>query len=1306
MKTHAFSRALLRIFFIVISFLGQIQVSAAPQMPEPELSWRNVTVDSRKTAVFCLFMDSRGVMWLGTNSGLYFYDGVTTHPVGQTELFGTQVYSIIEKDNKLYIGSNNGLLVYDYPSGLVNESTVAAPKEIRSLLLVDNMLWIGSLNGIFRYDMNSGDITDFSAGLPHRSVYSILRDSRGIIYVGTYNGLARWDSVSENFSPLKVRMDNTQEYSSLFANCLLESGDRESIYIGGEGALYKYTPANERWESVTLLENNNIKSLSKGNADHILIGTDDGVFDMSGDSVKHYRHDSRQELSLADNEIWCIYADENNNVWTGHERGFSIASNSNSIRTIKLSNLAHSGEGNEIYSIFRDSANNLWFGGTNGVIRLSVDSTPHWYRHSDKRNSLSHNRIRAIHEDEDNNIWFATDGGINRYNKDSECFDSFRIIDERGLHNSNWVYALVEDKGYFWIGSFLNGLHYVNKDKFQSGEKVIVSDKSINADSESADSLRLSNNLVNDMIKDHNGDLWILLFRDNALTRFSPLSGKMVSYNIFELTGSYPTHIASDTLGRVWCAFNGGVIVFDDKGDYNIVRFPYTNSDETILAIGKVADGMWVSSQSNVWCIDGNTLEARLLPIPQKSYTAIYEDTENRKVYLGGTDEILEVDNNILSHPVDYKTIKMILNDRGEGHLNLSDIRSGADGMTIPYGGSITLVISSLDYSPESVQRYMYKLAESPADTLDGWIVMPEGANTITFSDLKMGDYSVLVKSIGSPVSPVSIPLNVKAPWPLSWWAIVLYIIIAMGVVYWIVWYTRQKNLRSFHEQERQTALENVERKLSFLSEISHDLKTPLSMILGPVSLMKEKAKDPENRRNLETVYDNAVRLNNMIHRTLELQHLEDTDENLLILSIFDVVDFCKGVFEVFKENNPQKHFVFHSSSAQILIEADAVKFESVITNLLSNACKYSDDDATISCGIEMREGHVEIVVSDDGVGISDIDQPLVFQRMFRAPATSKLKEGTGLGLYLIKKYLELMGGNISLYSKEGQGTAFIVTLPISDKILPEALTNIEAEDSGAPKILIVEDNIQISEFITGMLKDEYTFLTAPNGRAGLAIACSFTPDLIIVDEMMPIMSGLDMVRMIKQNPRLSAIPVIMLTAKSDNKTENESIKLGIDVFMTKPFEPSALLGRIAQLLKARTEIKEKVRIQTIAEAEAKPIEAESANEKALAKIAKIIEENISDPDLNVNLLCEKSGIAQKQLYRLIKKYLGIAPLDYIRRVRLQKAAMLLSQHRFTVSEISYMVGFKTPSYFAKCFQNQFGVKPSQYQSDDDSTCK
>lgn len=1302
MATRNISLNLHRLVVSLLVASISFYASSAPQLPELELSWKNVSVDGKKTAVFSLFNDSRGIMWLGTNSGLYFYDGVTTHSVGENELFGTQIYSIIEKDNKLFLGSNNGLLIYDYLSGTVCPYPSATPKEIRTLLLIDNELWIGSLNGIYRLNLQNKKIADLSDGLPHKSVYSLLRDSRGILYAGTYNGLARWNAISRSFHLVNVKKDISIT-GSLFVNTLLESENGESLYIGGERFLYRYTPTTEDWEKIIDIGSNNIKSLSKGNNGHILIGTDNGVFDMYKDTIKHYRHDSRLELSLADNEIWCIYADPQFNVWTGHERGFSIASNSSSIRTIKLSTLTHSGEGNEIHVIRRDSRNNLWFAGTNGVIKISSDATPTWYRHSDSSNSLSHNRVRSMLEDSEKRIWFATDAGINRFNSKSNDFDVFHIVDENGEHNSNWVYALIEDGDYFCTGSFLNGLHFINKFRLDDKGGTIVSDFSLNAETEFSGDKALANNFVNDIVRDSKGNLWILLFRDNMLTKFNLRTKSLHRFNIYDLTKGYPTNISIDRAGRIWCAYKGGVIVFNEDGSHRIIKFPYTNSDETILALGKVDDGMWVSTQSNVWNIDGNSLNAILLPIPQKSYTAVYEDITSNKVYLGGTDEILEVDKSITENGFDFKSIKMVLNDRGSGLFNLSDIKNGEKGLKTPYGGNVTLVVSTLNYSPEAVQRYMYKLADSPIDTIGGWIVMPEGANTISFSDLKMGDYTLLVKTVGSPIEPVTIPIKVSPPLLMSWWAICLYVLVVLTIVYWIVWYTRKRNIRSFQEQERQTALENVEKKLSFLSTISHDLKTPLSMILGPVSLMKEKAKDPESKRNLETIYDNAVRLNNMIHRTLELQHLEDAAENLLIISTFDVVEFCKGVFEVFQENNHQKKFIFHSSCSQLLIEADAVKFESVITNLLSNACKYSDEGATISVGISSKSNEVEIVVSDDGVGIADIDQSLVFQRMFRAPSTSKLHEGTGLGLYLIKKYVELMKGNINLYSKEGQGTSFVVTLPVSEKSLPISRQNNSTEDNNRAKILVVEDNIQISTFIMDVLRNDYTCLAAENGRSGLAIAASFVPDLIIVDEMMPIMSGLEMVKRMKQHPRLSSTPLIMLTAKSDNKTENESIKLGIDVFMTKPFEPTALLGRIKQLLKSRTDIKEKVRIETIIEAEVKPIEAESINEKSLAKIVKIVEENISDPNLNVNLLCEKSGIPNKQLYRLIKKYIGTAPLDYIRSVRLQKAAVLLSQHRFTVAEISYMVGFKTPSYFAKCFQNQFGSTPSQYQSDDET---
>lgn len=1301
------SNRMSRFFAFILTILAAsvmpAEVLSLPTLPDPEPTWKNVRVDGKKVAVFCFYKDSRDLMWLGTNNGLYFYDGVTPRPVCEDILKATQIYSLVEKDGKLFLGTNNGLKSFDYIAGKISHDLTSSPREIRTLLSVDDDLWIGGLDGLCRYNTLTGTSTDLSATLPNRSVYSMLRDSRGIIYVGTYKGLARWDARKSQFHPLRIRSGGAEQ-PLLFANCLLESDDRESIYVGGEGALYRYSPASDNWKRVNAVDNINIKSLTNGKDGHILVGSDNGVFDLSGDSIRHYRHDSGKEFSIADNEIWSIFSDSDNNIWTGHERGFSIASNSSAMRDIRISDLTGSGEGNVVYSIFRDRNHDLWFAGSNGAIRISGDRKPFWYRHTDRQNSLSHNRVRAIHEDSDNNIWLATDGGLNRFNRNSDSFDTFHVVDTLGEHNSNWIYSLVEDGDSFWVGGFLSGLMHVGKKAFSTKGGLIAADHTINSESDTTKGYRLRNDFINNVIKDPEGNLWILLFRDSVVTRYSPLTHHKIDFNIRELAGEYPSNISIDRKGKIWCAFKGGVIILSHDMRNKLIRFPDTNSDESILSMGKVGDGMWISTQSNVWAVNPDSSEADLLPLPQNSYTAVYEDTVAGKVYLGGTDQILEVDVDAVVAKPDYKTIRMVLRAGGGSNpLSFQEIQGKSPGLRLPYGGNITLMVSTLNYAPEALHRYMYKLARSESDTVGGWVVMPEGVNTITFSDLNMGNYLILVKALGSTEGHVAIPLSVDPHPALSWWALTIYFFIAVALIFWIIWYVRRKNLRTFREQERQTALENVERKLTFLSSISHDLKTPLSMIIGPVSLMKEQAREPETKKNLESIYNNAVKLNNMIHRTLELQHLDDNNENLLITSTFDVVEFCRSVFDVFRENNPQKKFLFISEAPQLLIEADAVKFESVITNLLSNACKYSDEGATISCGIRRENDKVEIVVSDDGMGISETDQPLVFQRMFRAPATSDLREGTGLGLYLIRRYLALMGGSVDLYSKEGVGTSFVVRIPVTDKTLPGSAIVNEDEESDLPKILIVEDNMEISGFLVNVLSGNYTSLVADNGRAGLSIASSFIPDLIIADEMMPVMTGLEMVRRMKQNPRLSSIPIIMLTAKSDINTENESIKSGIDIFMAKPFEPSALIARIGQLLKSRTEIREKARIQAITEAESHPIEAESVNEKLLAKIARTIEENISDPDLNVNLLCEKCDIPNKQLYRLIKKYMDLTPLDYIRRVRLQKAAVLLGQRRFTVAEISYMVGFRTPSYFAKCFQNRFGVTPGQYKPEDDT---
>ena len=1264
------------------------------QFPQTHPEWKNISVDHWRKTVFYLFQDSHDMMWLGTNGGLYYYDGVTTRPISPDNNLPYQIYSIVEHNDMLYLGSNNGLFIYDLLTGQFITPPTGSPNEIRALLLHNDTLWIGSLEGVFALNLNSNSFSNHSDGLPHISTYSLLRDSRGILYAGTYKGLARMTDTSDRFEAINTT--NTAP----FVNCMIESPDSNSIYIGSEGALFKFQPESNLWQKVTEVENNTIKSLALSKQQNLLVGTDNGLFEVNKNEVRHFRHDSRNDCTLSDNEIWCVYSDKNDNIWVGHERGFSIASNTNLQRTIGLASMTNSGEGNEIHNIHRDSQGNLWLGGTNGIILLTANGSSHWFRHSKTDNALAHNRIRAITEDSQNNIWLSTDGGIHRFEPKSNSFHNFRVTDNAGGHISNWVYAISESQDYLWIGSYLSGLHYVAKSKFKTSVNgTIIADQSINSTNSlfNGHHIKLNNELVNNVVKDNNDNIWVLLFRDNEITRISN-DGTCKKYNILQLTGEYPHSICCDNIGRLWCAFNGGVIIIDSIGRHNIVRYPSTTGNNDILTMGCVGNDMWISTFSNVWRIDGESLLPTLAPVTQQRYTAIYHDRLTNKVFLGGTDELTEVDATLLKHKLIINPIRLNINP--DGYYRHCDSENLKFPITLNHDETINLSVSSLDYSPQSIHQYAYKLAKSTSDTVGNWIYIPIGVNTIYLSGLSMGNYQLLIRSAITPGNILTIPLKVKAPWYLSGWALTFYILFTILFALSIFLYLRRRNLRAIHEEERRQALINAEQRLSFLSDISHELKTPLSMIIGPVSILKERVTDTDSRNSLDLIYNNAIKLNNLIHRTLELKQIDSSNENLLILSTFDIVEFCKSIFNAFKTNNVAKKFVFHTEISQAFIEADVVKMESVISNLLSNACKYSTDGSTISMGISAITDKVQIIVADDGVGIAESDQPLVFQRLFRSQATAKTQEGTGIGLYLIKKYLELMNGNIELFSRQGQGTSFTVTIPASnDKF---QTTNTEASyngKNGKPKILIVEDNNQMSSFLKSLLRQNFNCLEASNGRTGLSLAASFGPDLIITDQMMPLMNGNEMVAQLKQNPRLALIPIIMLTAQDDNQTENTSIKLGVDVFIAKPFEPNILTSHISNLIETRNQLRHAARIASITEA--KPIEAESHSEKQVAKIANIIEENISDPDLNVNMLCELSGISNKQLYRIVKKYIGLTPLDYIRSVRLQKAAMLLNQHSFSISEVCYMVGFKSPSYFTKCFSEHYGVNPSQYQAED-----
>lgn len=929
---------------------------------ESDLEWRNIDVDGHRAAVFCIYTDSRGLILVGTSQGLFLYDGAETHRVGGSDLTGVHVYSIVEHEDCLFLGSNHGLMVYQCKTGRIDAS-LSDPSmgEIRSMLTSDNKLLIGSLNGLFAYDYSSKKKMDMSKGLPHRSVYSLLRDSRGILYAGTTGGLARYDVSTSRFYPVESEMLHSNSQRT-FVNCMLEAPDRQTIYIGTGDGLFSYRPAQERWNHIEPLSHVMVKSLATNRDGHLLVGTYDGLFHLAPNAIHLYQRDTRKPTSPAGNQIWTVMEDAEGNVWTGHERGISIASNSAYFRSLKIGSLVSTGESNEFLTMFRDTRGDLWLGGTNGVIVRKADGTAQWHHLADADDTTGNICVRSVMEDSHGTVWLSTDGGIFRYNAATGTFSKFLLSDAKGDRVCNWVYAVRQMGEDLWVASYLGGVNRIGLSKLSGNSGAVKADFSLERGKV------MENDNISHMVADDKGCLWVLLYGSQYLYRYHTDTKKADRYDMLQMAGAVPTYICIDRKGRLWCAYKGGVMVFDSDGKTTNISLPSSGSDESVLTMAAVDDGVWVSTMSNLWSIDGSRLSPMLIPVPQKGYTAIWDDIPSGKVIVGALDEVLEVNKIPMNEVQNMGQIRMALQCVNGQVKNLNNLIDQSDAFFIPYGGSLSLIVSTLNYSPDIVPHLQYRVVKRGSDDAEGkWVVMPEGVSTINLTDMSFGDYEIQVKVVSNPLPPAVIPLKVGKPFWLSWWAFVLYFLFVAAVAGAIIWYQRRRAMRRAQEREREETLANVEQKMAFLSVEKQDLET-----------------------------------------------------------------------------------------------------------------------------------------------------------------------------------------------------------------------------------------------------------------------------------------------------------------------------------------------RIEQLLKASEEMTAHQRHQAITDA--KPIEIESPIEKQLAGIAQIVEENISSLDLNGAFIGEQCGVSEKQLYRTLKKHLGVTPSEYIRNVRMQKAAMLLSQNYFTVSEVAYMVGFSAPSYFSKCFQDHYGVAPSAYHPNDQKT--
>jgi signal transduction histidine kinase/DNA-binding response OmpR family regulator/ligand-binding sensor domain-containing protein len=621
----------------------------------------------------------------------------------------------------------------------------------------------------------------------------------------------------------------------------------------------------------------------------------------------------------------------------------------------------------------------------------------------------------------------------------------------------------------------------------------------------------------------------------------------------------------------------------------------------------------------------------------------------------------------------------------------------------------IGIEFSSLNYVNPTQTYYRYRLEGVD----DNWreIVAQNGTGSASYTNLAPGTYVFEVQAANNSKEwtdeSSTITIRVKAPFWKTPLAYIVYITILLFLFYLsLINYKRLTHQRLHRKNEERLN----QMKFSFFTNVSHEFRTPLTLILTPLESVLKEIKDTALEPRMQLIYRHARDLQNLVNQLLDFRRLEISGEKLN-LTFGDIVEFVRQFGDLFGKLAEEKKigFSIYSDEPEMYMYFDNDKLYKIINNLLSNSFKFTPLGGIITVHLsrttdKQNRGLIQLQVLDSGSGISENDLPKVFNRFYQSPGT---QGGSGIGLHLVKEYVKLHSGKIEVESEPNTRTAFTVTIPdylTPEKSEPEAqiiLPEVHTGEVPVPvasvkqRLLVVEDNDDLRGFLVAELSGKYEIIEAADGLAGVEMAQSKSPDLIVSDVLMPKMDGLELCKRIKSDLHTSHIPVILLTARSSEENKLSGYQSGADEYLSKPFNLDFLLLRIEKLIEQQNRRKEKFS-QRI-EVNPKEITITSLDEQLIQKALICIEQNMDNPDYSVRQFSLDMGMDRTVLYKKLQSITGLSPSDFLRSIRLKRAAQFLIQGQYPVAEVAEKVGFNTPKYFTKYFKEAFGVTPSQY---------
>jgi len=1333
-----------------------------------------------------IFSDSRGMIWFATVSGLNRFDGHSVRvfknlPGDPTTIPENSIQRIYEDHlGFLWLFTTNRVFIFDpaiekfgVDHPLFHKNIRLPIEHITSVKVgADSALWITNLyHGVYHYTPSTGQFQHLfpRSGSPGSISSSRVSDisfcTKGFPHLIHTSGLVDVvDPVS-----LKVVETIDLEINSLIPGhvgnfrLVIDSDNDLWVYstVAGNGLIFANRASGQvtrfcSTSAINRLSSNMVSGVIEDRKGKIWVATDHGginIIDKNTMKVEVLLNNPGDETSLSSNVITSIHKSQDGIIWVGtFKNGVNYYHESLFQFQLYRAHSFHESDvfANDVNCFAEDKHGNLWIG-TNGrglVYYNRANGSFHVYRHQPGNpNSISSDIIVSLCIDHKGRLWIGTyQGGLNLYN--GQGFVHFKHSnDNPDMLPDNRVWQIFEDsRKRLWVGTLGGGLAMFDE---RANRFVIYREGDFNS---------VSSDFILDLMEDRQGNLWIGTSAGLNMLEASTNRFKHFLHDENNPAGlSHPSVLSllEDARGRLWVGTRNGLNLLDpETGTFSVFREEDGLPDHNIITMLDDGTGdVWIATLNGLSNLrtDGKgqvsfrnyDLLDGLQGLEFNVNSALR--TSRGEMLFGGADGFnIFIPEQIIEHQhqfnvvlTDFKVMNrsVSIGQEMNGHVILERAVGFLSRVSIRHDQNVfSIGFAALNYFHPERTRFRYKLEGFN----NQWIETDSRNRVATYTNLNPGDYIFRVQATGSDGNwgQAEAMLNIRVIPPIyaSTWAFVIYFLLFLIFVILLVAVIRKREKARYQRQQEKDEVNRIRYldalKTRFFTNVSHEFRTPLTLILTPLERMINDERDAPLKEQLKMIQRNGKRLLHLVNQLLDFRKIE-VDKISLNPSHGDVAGFISDVFcsfsDLFQSKNLSYNYFSSLESYPAFFDHD--KLEKILLNLLSNAAKFTPENGRVDLvvnfhlwpfnnGDDIFDGkdYIAIEVSDTGIGIPVEKQGRVFDHFFQVETSgsSNVNQGSGIGLSLVNEFVKLHEGTIHLDSKPGLGSTFTVRLPLPGHAAVNgansqpAKSDIEAifdnhpemdynnrDSDDKPLILIVEDNADLRFYLAENLKTQFVIIEAANGVNAWNLILSRMPRVVVSDVMMPLEDGVQLCRRIKNDPRTSHVPVILLTARASAEQTLEGYAAGAADYITKPFSFEILEIKIKRVLEARLSFQKTFNKKF----EIKPSEINitSLDEKFLEKALKIVEKNMSNTEFSVDKMGKELGVSRGHLYNKLVALTGKSPVEFIRLMRLKRAAQYLAKSQQSVAEIAFMVGFNDPKYFSKYFKDEFGLVPSEF---------